>query len=80
MSPGWSASTPDRKMAPGRERSFQLESEMAREETPTDLSDCSRARLKVAAGTDPLTRRDGFAGDAGSMVVVEIWAEISDFG
>ncbi len=47
---------------------------MAREETPTDLSDCSRARLKVAAGTDPLTRRDGFAGDAGSMVVVEIWA------
>jgi len=40
---------------------------------------CSRAGLKVAPRADPLTRRDGFAEDAGSMVVVEIWAEISDF-
>jgi len=42
-------------------------------------SECSRAGLKVAPRADPLTRRDGFAKDAGSMVVVEIWAEISDF-
>jgi len=40
---------------------------------------CSRARLTVDPRTDPLTQRDGFAKDAGSMVVVEIWAEISDF-
>ena len=31
---------------------------------------CSRARLTVDPGTDPLTQRDGFAKDAGSMVVV----------